>query len=1197
MYTQNLNNAKEMVKAVKSKSLDTYERIELAINLAAIFIQEAKKIQTKKEKKIQEKIAKMMHAPYGKVFTTEITDQCFRTSDPNRVVNQFLYILDKYGIPTFLPKSQRLQLVLFKTFGKYFSSTFTYFTKKFLRNETSNVIIPGENKALINHIKHRKADGVKINLNHLGEAILGEKEARKRLNDYIEDLKKPEIDYISIKISTIYSQINLLDWSGSLEILSERLRELYRTAINNKDRNGNSKFVNLDMEEYRDLHLTVELFKKVLNEEEFLNYAAGIVLQSYLPDSFVVQKEITEWAIERKKRGGAPIKIRIVKGANLAMEILESSLEGWPQAPYTNKADVDANYKRMVQYGTIAEHAEAAHLGIASHNLFDIAYALILRSENHVENYVIFEMLEGMADHQRRIIQSIAGSVLLYCPSATKEEFVNAVAYLVRRLDENTAPENFLRHSFDLTPQTPEWDKQAELFRQSCLNAEKVYSNPRREQNRFLISKPSDIDSPFENEPNTDWSLANNRKWIYEQLENISLENRVPLMIHGREIWNEDKIENGFDPSNPGIPLYQYTLASVENIEEAVASSCEAANQWAATPYEEKNQIVAKVAQLIREKRGLIIKTMMADSGKTIREADAEISEAIDFCEYYRRSMKEILSYPDIEWSPKGVVLVTPPWNFPFAIPLGGVISSLIAGNSVLFKPAKETLLTGWMLAKICWEAGIPKDSLQFIACEDDPIGSLLIKDPRINTVILTGATDTAKLFMKLRPGLDLIAETGGKNSIIVSKLCDKDLAIKHIIDSAFSHSGQKCSACSLAILDREIYDDTHFLNQLKDAAESLSVGSSWNFSTKVSPLIQEPRDKLLKALTTLEEGESWLLEPKQDPKIPTLWSPGIKLGVKNGGFTQQNELFGPVLGLIRAENFEEALSIANNTRYGLTAGIHSLDEREQKLWTKLEVGNCYINRGITGAIVQRQPFGGCKESSFGRGAKAGGPNYLTQVMKAKQKFIEEKNIELNHELKDIFVLFDSIVSQEDLSALKKVASNYYYYWKTYFSKAHDPTRIIGQDNFLKYVPSKKITLRISEKDSIFDIICILLASMICHNDLEISYDSKNFHELHKITLLDNISWIKETEDELISRLPTIHRLRLISEPSEYLIYHSAHNAVNLLRVPVLTNGRFELLNYLREISVSWDYHRYGNVGLRENEERKALPVSSTDIT
>jgi RHH-type proline utilization regulon transcriptional repressor/proline dehydrogenase/delta 1-pyrroline-5-carboxylate dehydrogenase len=292
---------------------------------------------------------------------------------------------------------------------------------------------------------------VKVNLNHLGEAILGEEEAHRRLQIYLDDLARPEVECISIKISTITSQINLLAWDYTLDRLAERLRQLYRTAMNYQyslDEKNHDKFVNLDMEEYRDLHLTVELFCKVLNESEFFHYSGGIVLQSYLPDAYSIQQELTQWAMQRVNLGGASIKIRVVKGANLAMEQVEASLHGWPQAPYTQKEHVDANFKRMVIFGCEPKHAQAVRLGVASHNLFDIAYALLTIHEKGVGEFVHFEMLEGMAPHIRRVVQILSKEMLLYCPVAQEEEFQNAVAYLVRRLDENTAPQNFLRHLF-----------------------------------------------------------------------------------------------------------------------------------------------------------------------------------------------------------------------------------------------------------------------------------------------------------------------------------------------------------------------------------------------------------------------------------------------------------------------------------------------------------------------------------------------------------------------------------------------------------------------------------------------------------------------------------------------------------------------------------------------------------------------------
>lgn len=587
---------------------------------------------------------------------------------------------------------------------------------------------------------------------------------------------------------------------------------------------------------------------------------------------------------------------------------------------------------------------------------------------------------------------------------------------------------------------------------------------------------------------------------------------------------------------------------------------------------------------------------MVADSGKIVSEADAEISEAIDFCEYYRRNSEELDYLEDIEWNAKGVVLVTPPWNFPCAIPLGGVVAALATGNSVLFKPARETLLVAWKLVNLLWEAGIPKKVLQLMICEDQTIGSMLIKDPRIDSVILTGATETAELFLKMRPGIDLHAETGGKNALIVTSLSDRDLAIKMIIQSAFGHAGQKCSACSLLILEAEVYDSLQFKKQLKDTAESLIVGSAYDFKTKVNPLIHEPNEKLLKGLTTLEEGEEWLLKPKQDPQNPRLWSPGIKWGVKENSFLHQTELFGPLLGVMRAENLQEAISFANGTPYGLTSGLHSLDIREQNYWMKqIRAGNLYINRGITGAIVQRQPFGGCKKSSFGQGNKAGGPNYLIQLMHAAQKNSpKEKEPVLDHVLSLCKYMEKAGLNPDEKHLWNSSVCNYAFYWNHYFSKTHDPSKLLGQDNLLKYVPRENLLFRIQKEDSWLDVLRVVAASLTCHCELKISGDSNSLSILKnsaKIHRLPKVTLFEETEKDFIQRIEkkSNQRIRLLTPPSVDLLKFAANQGTYLDVSPVLANGRLELLHYLREVSISNDYHRYGNLGRRENEQRTPL--------
>lgn len=1211
-----LDDAIEILEDVKGKPQSIQERKRLAIELAALMLQEASHSMTSSEKAIQEQLTRLMRDPIGKAFTTAMTDECFRSHSDKRVADQMIYLLHQLGVPQYLDWMKRAELFVFRSLGTNISQFLVPLAKKALRKQTETVILPGETAPLTEHLKQRKAEGVRQNINHLGEAILSESEAKRRLHTYLEDLKNPDIDYMSVKISTIFSQINLISFDATVTAIAERLRQLYRAAMANNP----PKFVNLDMEEYRDLSLTVTAFKKVLDEPEFHSYSAGIVLQAYLPDSFPFQKDLTEWAKKRVKNGGAPIKVRIVKGANLAMEQFEASLKGWAQAPYTQKVEVDANYKRMVIYGCIPENARAVRLGIASHNLFDIAFAMLIRLENQVESYTGFEMLEGMADHIRRVVQKLTGDMLLYCPVATKEDFQHAIAYLIRRLDENTGAENFLRHVFGLKPGTESWESQTTLFFQGCDLIDQVSQGPRRVQNRQVHPAAHDPKLPFENEADTDFSLPHNRKWAEEIAKHWKnhKEKPIPLVIAGKELHdNEEGIgtdpnggagkseanvkpqyntpENEASSGGPKAnvkPLYIYTKAHKHHIDVALKCAKDHEKSWGSTSFEHRSKLLAHAAQIMRQRRGELIGAMLVDGAKIISEADPEVSEAIDFAEYYRRQTEKMALMKDVQWKPKGTVVVASPWNFPFAIPAGGILAALMAGNCVLFKPSSETVLVGWHLVNVLWDAGIPKEVLQFVPCSGDGAGNDLIQDPRVNLVILTGGTDTAKKFLKMRPDLDLAAETGGKNSMIITALSDRDLAIKDLLQSAFSNAGQKCSATSLAILEAEVYDDPHFLRALKEAAESLKVGPSWDLAVKVSPLIHEPRGVLKRALTTLEEGEEWLLQPKQDPHNPGLWSPGIKLGVKPGSFTHMTELFGPVLGVMRADNLKHAIELANQVPYGLTSGLQSLDQREQAEWIeKIEAGNLYVNRGTTGAIVRRQPFGGCKASSIGNGAKAGGPNYPREFMHAEQIGIPQEKYPVNDFVNDFTTFLDQMeLSAEQLGVWAASCANYAYWWRR-MKQDRDPSKIVGQDNFFRYIPRKKMVFRISHKTNSFDALRVCAAVLTCGSQMEMSInpdDPPKFDWIHQLTV---IPLVQESEEAFLERLKSgqIGRLRLIEPANMKILEAAAASLTYVADEPVFTNGRIELLNYLREVSISIDYHRYGNLGLREGELRKPI--------
>jgi RHH-type proline utilization regulon transcriptional repressor/proline dehydrogenase/delta 1-pyrroline-5-carboxylate dehydrogenase len=1144
-----------------------------AVSLAAEWLETARDGMRHVERKQSAQLARMMHDPRGKALTFALADQVFRPPTPERSAERFRSLIDDYGVPEYLPALERVGMKM----GAYASAVapgvvMPLVTAK-LRGESDSVILPGEDARLRPHLEERRRAGMKMNLNQLGEAILGEDEAEKRMAAVLARIASPDCNYLSVKISAIFSQIHLVAHQETLEKLKERLRRLYRAAMAHKV----PKFINLDMEEYRDLYLTRDAFVQVLDEPEFMKLEAGIVLQAYLPDAWPVQIQLNEWAKGRVARGGACIKIRLVKGANLAMEKVESELHDWPQAPYPTKEEVDANFKRMLHEGCIPENAKFVRIGLASHNLFDLAYAMVLRTREGVEDRVEFEMLEGMANHQARVVNEAAGGLLLYAPVVSRDDFHSAIAYLVRRLDENTSEENFLHDLFGMQPGDASWVSQSERFLRACARKDTVMAGPRRSQNRATEhAEPLPAGAPFHNEADTDWSLPQNVEWVRAKVEAMKTVPPVsiPLCIAGREEPGATETI-GSDPSRPGVVAYRITLADEEQAERALQTAVNAREAWKALGFAGRAALVRKAAASIANSRGDIIATMVLDGGKAVFEGDVEITEAIDFANYYAESFSNPDLFDGTDFEPYGTIVVTPPWNFPFAIPCGGVLAALMAGNTVILKPATATTLTGWVLANCLWNAGIPRDVLQFVACPG-AVGKKLLTDERTGGVILTGGWDTARMFLGWKPEMRLFAETSGKNALIITAAADPDQAVKDLVKSAFGHSGQKCSAASLAIVEAEVYDNPAFLRQLRDAAASLTVGPPWKYDSIVTPTVVEPGETLQRGLTKLDPGEVWLLEPKIIDGNPSLWSPGIRLGVKPDSWYRTNECFGPVLGLIRADNLQHAIRIQNASSFGLTGGIHSLDPAEIAEWRSLaEVGNAYINRPITGAIVRRQPFGGWKNSSFGPGAKAGGPNYCVL-------FGTWKNTGTPKASATVFgrtaMLLEKLCVALPPSAnnLRAAAASDAAAWSKEFGVNHDPSKLACESNTFRYRPFAKSIVRAGDETSDAELSRILLAGSTAGVALEVSL-AKPRSFLASVGVDPVIEDDATFEKRLLSQKLPWQGLRAPGA-NPALKAAAIEAGLRLVDSPVVWNGRLELLWLLREQSVSETLHRYGNI-------------------
>ena len=1005
---------------------------------------------------------------------------------------------------------------------------------------SKGIILPAESKKLSRQIKRRAKKGIRLNINVLGEAVLGEDEANERFERVMQMMARPEVDYVSVKLSSVASQIISLDRKGTLDRVSEKLRHIYRTSI------STNTFVNLDMEEFRDLRLTVDAFKLVLNEGEFKNLYAGLVLQAYLPESHEVFAELVEWSLERNKQSGGVVKIRLVKGANLAMEKAEAELHGWVAAPYKSKADVDASYSRLLDTALRAEHAKAVRIGVASHNLFHIAFALEIAKKRNVMEQLDLEMLEGMANPEALAIAKRSMRILLYAPVTRADDFASAVAYLVRRLDENTAAENYLRSSFEIGTNPEKFKEQSDRFLDSASQRHEISTKSIRHKNHKF-----QIDETFENAPNADITkldfLSKLDKEIAAVLK-LPIE-EIPIVIDGKEIFDRIQVE-GNDPGDNAKVWYKYSVAKSSDIDSAVKIAKKSVEGWNQSGANVRAEILKKFAQIAHDEQEETIAIMSRDAGKTVSEADPEVSEAIDFANYYALSAISL----DLERqsSPVGVVVVVPPWNFPYAIPTGGICAALAAGNTVIFKSAPETVATSWQLVNQLWKAGVPKNVLQFVSTQDNEVGQALISHEDVNAVILTGGYSTALLFSSWKNELNLLAETSGKNSMVLTACCDIDVAVKDLVQSAFGHAGQKCSAASLAIVDKNIYENPNFKKQLIDAVKSLKVGPGYNYSTTVGPIIKSAESNLYRALTQLDEGESWLLKPEQIDEAGLLWSPGVKTGVKPGSWSHHNEWFGPVLAIMVSPDLETSVSWQNATDYGLTAGIQSLDPKECEYWIEnVEAGNLYVNRGVTGAIVNRQPFGGWRRSSVGATAKAGGANYVATLRNWNQ---------MNHFL-----------------PMKEAANKWL---KSTGTLAIDHSGLSVEQNIQRYRKFKKgFLVRIESGTSKDELDFLNWLKMDLGVITRLSSDSL-------IPGLANL--VVESADEFANHAKEFDRVRWLSAEvppvNELMI-----NGISCDRRPVTSRGDIEISRWFLEQSVSITQHRYGNTNAGPKPACKGL--------
>ncbi|MSS00473.1 aldehyde dehydrogenase family protein, partial [Arthrobacter sp. BL-252-APC-1A] len=593
-------------------------------------------------------------------------------------------------------------------------------------------------------------------------------------------------------------------------------------------------------------------------------------------------------------------------------------------------------------------------------------------------------------------------------------------------------------------------------------------------------------------------------------------------------------------------------------------------------------EILHRAGDVLESRRAELLEVMAAEAAKTLDQGDPEVSEAIDFARYYAERARELDAVDGARFHPARLTLVTPPWNFPVAIPAGSTLAALAAGSAVILKPAGPAARCGALLAEALWEAGVPRDVLRFVQLGESELGRELISHPAVDRVILTGAYETAELFRSFRPDLELLAETSGKNAIVVTPSADFDLAARDVAASAFGHAGQKCSAASLVILVGSVAESRRFHHQLLDAVQSLVVGQPEDPRTQMGPVIEPASGKLLCGLTELGPGETWVLQPQKLDADGRVWTPGIRSGVQPGSEFHLTEYFGPVLGVMRAETLQDAVRLQNQVDYGLTAGLHSLDPEEISYWTgAVEAGNLYVNRGITGAIVRRQPFGGWKKSSVGAGTKAGGPNYLlglgswsTEASKADAAPGEKVGALLEQ------AGSASVLSSTDLGFLHRAAASDAAAWADEYGQAKDVSGLTAERNLFRYLPVP-VHVRLAEAEPLPSVLRVLSAALLAESGVTVSVPDALAPGITAVLAAFSCSVTVENDAEWLSRVAGMEtppsRIRLLGGDRRALAAAlGGRPDCAVYSQPVTESGRVELLPFLHEQAISITAHRFG---------------------
>lgn len=1103
-------------------------------------------------------LEKLLRDPRGLEFAIEFIDRVIRPDDLRVAARDFERLSRR--VPPVLPAWQRVVIQLGGGFAVLLPRPVVPLARHAFRRIVGQMVFAAGPRRLDKRLAGLRDRGARPDLALLADTSPGHAGADRYAAAMLDLLGRSDVDCVSVELGSVIAARDLWATEATVAGAVERLLPLYEFAA----ASASTKAITLEVGAAHEQELAVSVLTTLLDRPSLQGLEAGIVVQAYLPGALETLRGLTAWATERRASGGAGIRVRLVKGAGLPAERVAAELNDWPLATLASRLETDTALKRMLDWAMTQERTDAVRLTVATHNLFDVAFAWLLAQARGVTNRVDFEMMLGLAPARAEVVRGAVGGLQVYAPVVAERGFAAAVPYLVRRLHDSADAESFLSTGSRLGTDARLFDREASRFTDSLARIDDEQQAPSLLQDRLnplpeVLGAEAALD--FVNNPDTDPLVEGNRVWAHQ------LADRARASTLGSRA------------------VADAAVADEPALERAIADAAEAGQAWGLTPVIDRAVLLHEAGLVLAAYRGRFIEVLMSETGATMTEADAQASRAIDLAHFYGHRAPELEAVENAAFAPAALTVAAPSWVTPVADTAEAVLAALAAGSGVIVAPAHQARRSAALVVEALWQAGVPRSLASLVAVERPELARVLLAHPIVDRVVFAGDTDAGILLRSWRPDRPLLAEPSGVNSIIVAPSADPSQAVADLVASAFVHAGQARTAARLAILVGSVGESQAFRERLGDAVASLVAGDPSTGPAAVGPLILPATGGILTSLTGLADDEEWIVRPRQLDETGRLWSPGVRGGVTPGAAEATAKAPAPVLALTAVPTVEDAVGLQNSLR-GLVAGIHSLDAQELAYWLdSADSGTLVVNGPTADETVGRRPLGGWR----GPAAKDGGPSRLLAFGDWQPVFAEPEQSVRMHGIGDrVLRLIEAAqpsMQFVEFDLVRAGAVSDEKAWREFYSRVDDLAALRAQRNVLRHLPVA-VTVRLSEGASPAQLVRVLAAATRAGSRVSISSAAPLptgliglFRDplapigVEGVVIESEARWHARVQSGGVVT-PRIRQIGGDAEAVAMLLAGSSQTA--LFAGVVTTSGRLELLPFLREQSVTMTAHRFG---------------------